>query len=393
MRLAVLLLLYTAVLIRTIAYSYYDTPVPGGLYALQAAYGILLVSEPFITSRLRIYPWIYMGTMFSLVLVMMLVMPTIDFLPTLFYPLSFQAVLFFDRRLGYSWIVAFTLAMFYPIMDGWGWQIEGLAIVILDSIACFLVGSYANMIQRSDLARGANQRLLVEVQEAYRKLQDYAMQVEEQAILSERSRMARELHDSVTQTIFSMNLTVQSARMLWKVDRARVAEQLDRLQELTRSAVSEIQVLVSQLRPHTLADESLQKSLERLIDERQQRDGMQILLEVSGERNLPQSTVSGLYRIVQEALNNVIKHAGTRKAVVRIQLDDRPAYLEIEDRGIGFEPDNAARDLNHIGLAGMSDRARELGWKLEINSHPGRGTRIRIEEAREWQATPVPAAG
>jgi hypothetical protein len=168
MRLAVLLLLYTAVLIRTIAYSYYDTPVPGGLYALQAAYGILLVSEPFITSRLRIYPWIYMVAMFSLVLVMMLIMPTIDFLPTLFYPLSFQAVLFFGRRLGYSWIVAFTLAMFYPIMDGWDWQIEGLAIVILDSIASFLVGSYANMIQRSDLARGANQRLLVEVQEAYR---------------------------------------------------------------------------------------------------------------------------------------------------------------------------------------------------------------------------------
>ncbi len=393
MRLAVLLLLYFAVLIRTIAFNFNFVPVPAALFTLQAVYGILLASEPLLSRRLYIYPWVYMSAMFSLVLVMMLVMPVIDFLPTLFFPLSFQAVMFFGRRVGYIWIGVFALSMFFPIMVGWGWKIEGLAIVILDSIACLLVGSYANLIQRAELASSANQRLLVEVQEAYRKLQDYAMQVEEQATLAERSRMARELHDLVTQTIFSMNLTVQSARMLWSKDRARVVEQLDRLQELTRSAVSEIRVLVSHLRPMELISGNLQETIGRLVDERQQRDNMQIELEVSGDRELPQSTIIGLYRIVQEALNNILKHAGTTQAVVRIHLENQTAYLEIDDRGTGFEPEKAAHDIEHIGLAGMSDRAREIGWRLEIISQPGRGTCIRVEEGAEWQAMPAPVVG
>ncbi|MGW8251682.1 MAG: sensor histidine kinase, partial [Anaerolineales bacterium] len=272
--------------------------------------------------------------------------------------------------------------------------------VILDSIACVLVGSYANLIHRAELERLANQDLLVEVQEAYRKLQDYAVQVEEQAILAERSRMARELHDSVTQTIFSMNLTVQSARMLWAKDRARAVEQLDRLQELARSAISEVQMLVSKLSPQELADGSLIEVVELAAaeavpsqGERQQRDGMQIELEVSGDRELPKTTIIALYRIVQEALNNIIKHADTSQAAVRISLESQPAYLEIEDRGTGFEPENAARDLNHIGLAGMSDRAREIGWRLEIISQLESGTCIRVEEAVEWQARSAPAVG
>jgi signal transduction histidine kinase len=393
MRFIVLLLFYFAVVIRTIAFNFYDDPVPALEYLLLVAYGLLLVTEPLISRRLRSYGWVYLGVQFGLVVGMMLVMPSIDFIPTLFFPLSFQAVLFFGRQMGFLWIVAFILSMIYPIMLGWEWQVEGIAIVILDSALCFLVGSYAHLIQRAELARRSNQQLLIEVQEAYRKLQDHATQIEERSVLQERSRMSRELHDSVTQTIFSMNLTVQAARMLWGKDLTRVAEQLDRLQELARGAVAEIQVLVSQLSPRPLVTETINEALQDLIEEQQRRDGLHIDLEVCGQQELPQTMIVGLYRIVQEALNNVAKHAGTKKAFVRLHLESHPAYLEVEDYGYGFEPEKAARDLNHIGLAGMADRARELGWRLEIDSKPGRGTRIRVEEVDQWQTSPVLAAG
>jgi signal transduction histidine kinase len=193
--------------------------------------------------------------------------------------------------------------------------------------------------------------------------------------------MARELHDSVTQTIFSMNLTVQAARMLMEKDLGQVHSQLERLQELAHSAMGEIQVLVQQLRPRTLTADGLPAALQRLSAERQKRDGLLVKLDIHGEQELPPPVMVGLYRIVQEALNNIIKHAGVQEAEVRLNLESQPAFLEVLDHGRGFELDLAARDIQHIGLASMADRARELGWRLEINSTPGQGTCIRVEEA------------
>jgi signal transduction histidine kinase len=98
---------------------------------------------------------------------------------------------------------------------------------------------------------------------------------------------------------------------------------------------------------------------------------------------------AGLYRIVQEALNNVARHSGSCEARVRLDLDSRPAYLEVQDWGAGFEPDTISRSANHIGLHSMAERAGELGWMLKIDSQPGRGTRIRVEEGEIVQPEPA----
>ena len=381
MRYAVFFLLYAAVFIRAVAFHFYDDPVPPSVYGYLVVYGLLLISEPFITRKIRGYIGVYLVVQTGLIIGMMLAIPPMDFLPSLFFPLSFLAVFYFGRRTGFLWISAFVLLMAGPLMVGWEWQLPGLATVLIDGVACFFVGSYAHLIQRAQIAQAANQQLLNEVQEAYRKLQDHSAQVEELAILQERSRMARELHDSVTQTIFSMNLTVQAAHLLVEKDLGQVAIQLERLQDLARGAMGEIQILVDQLRPRSLTADGLPAALRRLSAERQRRDGLRINLEIDGEQELPQPVTVGLYRIVQEALNNIAKHAGTQEAEVRLDLASRPAYLEVEDHGCGFEPDQAARDIQHIGLAGMADRARELGWKLVVDSRPGQGTCIRVEEA------------
>jgi signal transduction histidine kinase len=245
---------------------------------------------------------------------------------------------------------------------------------------CFLLGGYAHQIRRSEAARAHNQRTLGELQAAHRQLEGYAVQLEDLAAEQERSRLARELHDSVTQTVFSMNLTVQSARLLLKRDGARAADQLERLEELAASAMREIQALISQLRPRSVAEAGLPAALRKLAAERLERNGLHVTVEVNGELALAEAVAAALYRIAQEALTNVAKHAEAQQAMVRLDLTPGVAFLEIEDHGLGFDPRLALTQRGHLGLAGMAERARELGWTLSIESQPGHGTRVLVEE-------------
>lgn len=144
--------------------------------------------------------------------------------------------------------------------------------------------------------------------------------------------------------------------------------------------MGEIQLLVTQLGPEPVGGEGLVAAVQRLVDERRAHDGLSIALEVTGMKDLGGPVTAGLYHIVLEALNNVAKHAGTEEAIVRLNLAADPACVEIEDQGVGFDLQEAQSQPGHLGLAGMFERACELGWELSVESHPGRGTRIRILE-------------
>lgn len=372
-------LIYLAVLIRVI-HKYADSPHLGLMLALLAIYGLLLVLEPRLPRQPGWYPAGYLLLQSGLAMGLLLFPPHEDFLPMLFIPLCLQAVLFFNRRAGLICTLAFCLALAGPMLATWKWTPTGLVMVLLYAALFYLVSNYAHLIQRAEAARQENQTLIQALQATGRQLQDYAAQVEEFAIAQERGRLARELHDSATQTIFSMNLTAQAARLLVEKEPGRAAQQLDRLQELAQGATGEIQVLVSQLRPRSLAEEGLPAALRRLVAEREARDGLHIHLEISSEKELPEPVVVGLYRIAQEALNNVAKHAGTRDVLVRLNLAEERLALEIEDGGVGFDPGAVPLQSGHVGLAGMVERARELGWRLSCDSQPGHGTRIRVEE-------------
>jgi signal transduction histidine kinase len=177
-----------------------------------------------------------------------------------------------------------------------------------------------------------------------------------------------------------MNLTVQAARLLLEKDKGRVASQLQRLEELAAGALREIQALVSSLRPVPAVAEDLPAALRRLAVERRSRDGLQVALDVVGDRKLSEPVAAGLYLIAQEALTNVAKHAGVDEATVRLRLAEGDASLEVEDRGRGFPRQGSASERGHLGLAGMAERARDMGWRLTIESQPGHGTRIRVAE-------------
>jgi signal transduction histidine kinase len=328
----------------------------------------------------RWLPLAYLLVQSGLVAGLLLVPPILDFFGLLFVPLGLQAVFFFGRRLGFLCIGLFFVAMAGPMLiDEKGW-VFGLTMTVLNIGYCLLFSGYAHQVQKAESTRSQTRRLLGELQLANRQLQGYTTQMEELAAEQERSRLARELHDSVTQTVFGMNLAVQSARLLLERDPGRVAGQLERLEELAGSATTEIQSLVSQLRPRPGAGEGLPASLHRLAAERQARDGLDVTLEVHGERVLTEMVTTGLYRIAQEALTNVSKHAAAQQAAVRLHLGGDSGLLEIEDRGPGFDPQVALSQRDHLGLASMAERAREIGWSLSIESRPGGGTRIQVQE-------------
>jgi signal transduction histidine kinase len=134
-----------------------------------------------------------------------------------------------------------------------------------------------------------------------------------------------------------------------------------------------------------LAVEGLPAALRRLAAERLAHGGLAVTVELyslPGEDTLglSEAKTTGLYRIAQEALTNVAKHAATQQAIVRLNLTHAASFLEIEDGGIGFDPQGVSSKRGHLGLAGLAERAQELGWCLSIESHPGRGTRIRVTE-------------
>lgn len=405
-------LVYAGVVLRVLE-RYAGLPQRGPVALLFALYGLLLLAEPWLVegraprlsldtftgwvsgrgvglsrdragardSRQRWRAVAYLLLQTVLVVVLFAIPPHVDFFAGLLIPLSLQAVLLLGRRLGYLCIALFPVAMFVPLTANEKGWFFALVMSCFSAGLFFLFGSYAHQVQRAEAARRRNQRLLGDLQAANRQLDAYATQLEELGAEQERGRLARELHDSVTQTVFSMNLTVQSARLLMARDPGRVAGQLVRLEELAEGAMGEIQALVSQLRPASLGGEGLPAALGRLAVERQGRDGLRVDLEVNGTRYLPRTTAAGLYGIVQEALTNVAKHAGTYEVIVRLDLDGAPSFLEVEDHGLGFDAHAPLlSEQGHLGLAGMADRAREIGWDLAIESRPGLGTRIRVEE-------------
>jgi signal transduction histidine kinase len=380
-------LIFAAIAIRGLLW-YSRGPYLGLLVVVLAAYGLLFFTEPLIERRLgndrpERLKWIrvaYLVVQTCLISLMLVIPPLNDFGGTLFIPLGLQAVLFFGWRAGLLWNAAFTLVMAAILLRGGVKFPGGLAMALFYGGTCLFAGGYAHLIRRAQDARRENQRTFFQLQAAHREIQGYATQREELAAERERSRLARELHDSVTQTVFSMNLTVQTARILLDKDISRVDAQLERLQQLARSAMDEIRLLVTQLLPEPAVNEGLVAALQRIIAERRALDGLSVALEVISTRELTVPVIDGLYHIVLEALNNVAKHAGTCAATVRLNLAANPACVEIEDRGIGFDLREAQSQQGHLGLAGMFERAAELGWKLSVESRPGCGTRIRVLE-------------
>ncbi len=273
-------------------------------------------------------------------------------------------------------MVSFLNIAYYRIGDN-SWEGVGFSLAYVS--AMILVAVFTSVTRRSEIERDRSRTLLSELQSAHTKLEEYSQRVEQLATVEERSRMARELHDSVSQTIFSLTMTAQAARLLLERDPSRVAEQLDRVQTLSKNALAEMRTLIQQSKPNVDSTSSLADLLRQHADERLRLDGLSVHIDLQGDGRLPVEVENGWFRVAQEALNNIVKHAGVSEAWLTLNLASDPPFLCIEDHGAGFDPSANSFGGEHMGLQGMRDRIHALGGSLTVESIPGQGTRIRVE--------------
>jgi signal transduction histidine kinase len=213
------------------------------------------------------------------------------------------------------------------------------------------------------------------------------------AALEERNRLARDLHDSVTQTLFSITLTAESARAMIIKKPEKVETQLERLQNLARGALAEMRALIFQLRPAALEEQGLVSAMQKHIESVRSKDQVNIEFEVEGERRLSNEHEQSLYRITQEALNNIIKHAQATLVRVRLDMTDEWVRLTIHDDGVGFEvsllESRNASERKSLGMTSMRERAELAGGSFKIESKPGEGTTITVELPLMFAPRPV----
>jgi nitrate/nitrite-specific signal transduction histidine kinase len=203
-------------------------------------------------------------------------------------------------------------------------------------------------------------------------------QSRELAALEERHRLARELHDSVAQSLFSLDLHAKAAGTYLRVDPLEAEKSIHRLRQITHDTLQEMRSVIHDLRPRDIDEADLQSEMRYKIERMRRADGPEISLTVTGTAELSRRIKQSLLRIAQEAIHNALRHAGASRIVVVLSMDDRYVSLGVSDDGCGFDPTAVTLSGRAFGLAGMSERTTALNGNLEIESSPGAGTRIRV---------------
>jgi signal transduction histidine kinase len=199
---------------------------------------------------------------------------------------------------------------------------------------------------------------------------------QELAALEERTRLARELHDSVSQALYGIALGARTARTLLERDPSRLAEPLDYVMSLAEAGLTEMRALIFDLRPESLQNEGLTTALAKQAASLQARHGIQVETHLCAEPMLPLEVKETLYRIAREALHNTVKHAQATHILLCMRCEDDAIALEVKDNGHGFDP--AGDFPGHLGLHSMRERTARLNGSFEITSAPGEGTRVFV---------------
>jgi len=279
------------------------------------------------------------------------------------------------RRAFFSGVYYLTLATINAtlMMDlaSVGWMLVGVVPMV------FFVVAYVALYMRQAEARKQAQTLLIELEAANRQLSEYAAQVEDLTIAAERQRMARELHDTLSQGLAGLILQLEAADAhLTKERSERAQEIIAQTMEQARATLADARRAIGDLRSSVDSVPGLEQALEAEVKRFENATGLPCELDILLKGELPQPIVETGLRIVSEALTNIARHAQAAQAWVRVKETETQLRLEIHDDGGGFDPE--AVEAGHYGLLGMRERARLAGGGLDVSSEQGQGTEIRV---------------
>lgn len=351
------------------------------LSTILAAYGTLLAFQPRITKGSDLKAHLYLGVQSALVAGAMLLYFELDFFALLFLPLGGQAMFLFPRKTALAWIAVFGIAIILGQAIQFGLP-NGLPFSFLYLAGLFFVASFSTLMMRANEARLQSERLLGELQQAHLQLQEYAGQAEELATAKERNRLARELHDSVAQTLYGLTLQAEAAAR--KLNAGQTDEAAGYLREIRDSAqqtLQETRLLIFELRQPILEQEGLASALHNRLEAVESRSGLKTQIQLQELGQVRAEVEEGLYGIANEALNNILKHARATFVKVLLKKEKGHLVLEIQDNGVGFDPPSTV-SRGGLGLKGMRERAEQLGGTVNLQSNTN-GTTIRVEVPHE----------
>lgn len=375
-------LILTGVVLRALARLFpVEDPYRWSVLALLALFSAFLALSFLPGAFQRINPHLYFGAQSFLVVALLVPPPHLDFYAVSFGILGVQTMGIFSRGTAFRWIGAFAVMTTVVLIWELGW-LEGLPLVVLYITLYFALAYFVVLKDQAQGAQRESQRLLDELRKAHEQLQKHAAEIEELAVMRERNRLARDLHDSVTQSLYSLTLFTQAAR-----DRAAEGDlpgaehSLARIADTAWQSLKEMRLLVHELRPLALEERDLVKALRARLDQVERRAGVQTRLVVEGEGDLdlPDAIEDELYHIGQEALNNALKHAHASAVTIRISRPTGSQRLEFEvkDDGQGFDM-AALGDSGGLGLLSMRERVENMNSELVVQSAPGQGTTVRV---------------
>ncbi|MFY0545145.1 sensor histidine kinase [Brevibacillus sp. H7] len=201
-------------------------------------------------------------------------------------------------------------------------------------------------------------------------------QLKQAAVVEERQRLARELHDAVSQQLFAISMTTAAIKRLIEKNPERAAQQIELVEEMAAAAQAEMRALLLHLRPATLQNKSLREAIDELLEELRQKNSLTITSEIEDVEGLPSGIEDHLFRILQESLSNTLRHARANQITVKLFTLQGQVRLRVADDGIGFDPEG--EKMTSYGLRSMRERVIEVGGSLEIYSSVGKGTQIEV---------------
>jgi signal transduction histidine kinase len=275
-------------------------------------------------------------------------------------------------------MLPFIIGIFYEILGESGFvpyipfgELGFLGIAIAATI------QMSNSVIKTEEALAEHQHnLKAQVEERTAELktaqESLVLQAQDAAVSAERSRLARDLHDAVTQTIYSASLIAEVLPQVWARDKQEGERDLVKLRQLVRGALAEMRILLFELRPTSLEAANFETLLHQLGDTLTARSRIPVEISVEQDLEIPTDVKIVFYRVTQEAFNNIIKHSEASHSSVKVNTEEDRVMLQIQDNGRGFQPGDVSDET--MGIQFMRERLESINAGLEIKSSPGGGT-------------------
>ncbi len=348
-------------------------PLPvAGLIVLYMVLSTLNMRSCITVAAKRVHAMLAAQTL--IVAVLVLLAPELSFFIIWYYLQVVYAIITLPQRAAHVWLAALAVITFAILIYAYGW-VGGLTSAAVYASGFVFFWAFAGLTRRAEAARKESERLLAELQEAHRALQEYAQKAEALAVSEERNRLAREMHDTLGHRLTVSAVQLEAAERLIPSQPERAAEMVATVRGQVRAALAELRQTVAALRQPLKDDLPLERALPRLVDEFQQATGLEVALRLPDELpplSAPQRLT--LYRAVQEGLTNIHKHAAAKRAWVKLEAADNRLRLLVRDDGRGPQGNGGG-----FGLRGLRERAAHLGGEVRFGPAPERGSLLEVE--------------